>query len=155
MIVRTPTSSWSVRKVEALSSRETGVPLRRGPGGGGPEEKDGGLAGPKETRTASEMWQDAQVKESTGDRAQSFARLQYYQEAMLLYQSLADHYPRARRALDALSPGVREVLQLVYWHALHPAEVAHVIGVSSRTVKNDWRVAKMWLIRELEHGSAS
>ena len=34
-------------------------------------------------------------------------------------------------------------------------EVAHVLGVSIRTVYNDWRVAKMWLSRQLAERESS
>lgn len=34
-------------------------------------------------------------------------------------------------------------------------EVAHVLGVSVRTVHNDWRVAKMWLSRQLAERNSS
>jgi len=39
------------------------------------------------------------------------------------------------RALAALSPAVREVLQLIYWHGLRPAEVAHVVERSVADVR--------------------
>ncbi len=31
-------------------------------------------------------------------------------------------------ALENLAPPVREILHLIYWHGLHPAEAAHVTG---------------------------
>lgn len=43
--------------------------------------------------------------------------------------------PASHRALDALPPAVREVLQLIYWHELRPVEVAHVVGLPVADVR--------------------
>jgi RNA polymerase sigma factor (TIGR02999 family) len=42
-----------------------------------------------------------------------------------------------------------QIVELRFFGGLTAEEVAHVLGVSRRTVQNDWRVAKMWLAREL------
>jgi hypothetical protein len=69
--------------------------------GSGPDEKDGFLAPKAAKKSPEELWSLAQRKEATGDRARSFARIQFYQEAMLAYQSLADHHPRCGKAGEA------------------------------------------------------
>ncbi|MHC4780870.1 MAG: hypothetical protein ACYTFG_20050 [Planctomycetota bacterium] len=69
--------------------------------GGGPDKKDGGGSGSKDKPTATESWSTAQEKEATGDRVQSFGRIQWLQEAMLEYQWLADNHPRSSRSRDA------------------------------------------------------
>jgi RNA polymerase sigma factor (TIGR02999 family) len=42
-----------------------------------------------------------------------------------------------------------EVVQLHVFGGLRFREIAHVLGVSRNTAQNDWRVARMWLNREL------
>ena len=41
------------------------------------------------------------------------------------------------------------VVELMFFGGLTEAEVASVLGVSERTVKRDWRFAKLWLRRAL------
>jgi RNA polymerase sigma factor (TIGR02999 family) len=54
-------------------------------------------------------------------------------------------------ALDRLAemdPRLEKVVVLRFFSGLKVEEVAQVLGVTARTVYNDWRVAKMWLARE-------
>jgi RNA polymerase sigma factor (TIGR02999 family) len=56
-------------------------------------------------------------------------------------------------ALDALSAAdVRKgrVVELRFFGGLSVEETAEVLHVSPDTVKRDWRLAKLWLLRELE-----
>jgi len=41
------------------------------------------------------------------------------------------------------------IVELRFFAGLSVEEAAHVMGVSSRTIKREWRVAKAWLFREL------
>ena len=41
------------------------------------------------------------------------------------------------------------VAELRLFAGLEHAEIAHVLGISERTVKEDWRMARAWLSREL------
>ncbi|MHC5039386.1 MAG: hypothetical protein ACYTHM_18925 [Planctomycetota bacterium] len=68
--------------------------------GSGPDPVEP-LDSPTAKRSADEIWRTAQEKESTGDRVESFGRIQWLQEAMLEYQILVDKHPRSRWALDA------------------------------------------------------
>ncbi|MDH3464142.1 MAG: ECF-type sigma factor [Acidimicrobiia bacterium] len=55
-------------------------------------------------------------------------------------------------ALDRLarrSPRQGRVAELRLFSGMLVPEVAHVLGVSERTVKNDWKVAKAWLAATL------
>jgi len=57
------------------------------------------------------------------------------------------------RALDALAktdPRKSKVIELRFFGGLSVDEAAHVLRVSPDTVKRDWRLAKLWLLRELE-----
>jgi RNA polymerase sigma-70 factor (ECF subfamily) len=56
------------------------------------------------------------------------------------------------RALEALAVAdVRKsrVIELRFFGGLSVEEAADVLHVSSDTVKRDWRLAKLWLLREL------
>jgi RNA polymerase sigma-70 factor, ECF subfamily len=48
-----------------------------------------------------------------------------------------------------------QVVQLRYFVGLSVKEAAEVLGVSERTIKQDWTLAKLWLLRELERGGRS
>jgi RNA polymerase sigma-70 factor (ECF subfamily) len=57
------------------------------------------------------------------------------------------------RALDALAKvDVRKsrTIELRFFGGLSVEETAEVLQVSTDTVKRDWRLAKLWLLRELE-----
>jgi DNA-directed RNA polymerase specialized sigma24 family protein len=41
---------------------------------------------------------------------------------------------------------------LMFFGGLTETETAHELGVSERTVKRDWRYARLWLRRELREG---
>jgi RNA polymerase sigma factor (TIGR02999 family) len=58
-------------------------------------------------------------------------------------------------ALEALAnadPRKSQVVELRYFGGLSVQETAEVLGVSVETVARDWRLAKLWLLRELEQG---
>jgi RNA polymerase sigma factor (TIGR02999 family) len=65
-------------------------------------------------------------------------------------------------ALDEAMERLREfheraarVVELRYFGGLNREEVAEVLGISLRTVGDDWRLARAWLRRELGDGSRS
>lgn len=55
----------------------------------------------------------------------------------------------AMRRLEARDPRLAQVVRLKYYAGLEIAQVALVLGVSERTVKNDWAFARAWLERAL------
>lgn len=55
----------------------------------------------------------------------------------------------AIRRLGDRDPRMAEVVRLKYYAGLEIAQVAAVLGVSERTVKNDWAFARAWLEREM------
>lgn len=57
--------------------------------------------------------------------------------------------------LTALNPRQGRVVELRYFGGLSEEEVAGVLGVSERTVRNDWGVARAWLYKELKHGGGA
>jgi RNA polymerase sigma factor (TIGR02999 family) len=48
-----------------------------------------------------------------------------------------------------------KIVELRIFGGMSAKEVAHVLGVSRQTVQDDWRMARMWLSRELSEGSTS
>ena len=57
---------------------------------------------------------------------------------------------RALEALAATDVRKSRVIELRFFGGLSVEETAEVLHVSADTVKRDWRLAKLWLLRELE-----
>ena len=55
--------------------------------------------------------------------------------------------------LAALNPRQSQVVELRYFGGLTEEEVGEVINISPRTVRSEWKLAKVWLYRELSGGS--
>jgi len=55
----------------------------------------------------------------------------------------------ALERLAAIDPQQSRVVELRFFSGLNVEETAEVLGVSTRTVKRDWNVAKAWLRREI------
>ncbi len=51
--------------------------------------------------------------------------------------------------LEAVNPRLARVVELRYYGGLTEEETAEVLDVSRRTVIRDWRVARVWLAKEL------
>ena len=60
---------------------------------------------------------------------------------------------RALEKLAALDPRQCRVIELRFFGGLTVEETAEVLHVSPDTVKRDWRLAKLWLLRDLEGDS--
>jgi RNA polymerase sigma factor (TIGR02999 family) len=57
---------------------------------------------------------------------------------------------RALEAFARIDPRKSQVVELRFFGGLSVEETAAVLEVSAETVKRDWRVAKLWLSRELQ-----
>ena len=57
---------------------------------------------------------------------------------------------RALEALAAVDVRKSRIIELRFFGGLSVEETAEVLHVSPDTVKRDWRLAKLWLLRELE-----
>ena len=55
-------------------------------------------------------------------------------------------------ALARVDPRKEQVVELRYFAGLSVEETAAVLNVSADTVTRDWKVAKLWLLRELDGG---
>ncbi len=51
--------------------------------------------------------------------------------------------------LETEDERMARVVELRVYAGVSGREIAHLLGVSPRTVESDWKVAKMWLAREL------
>ena len=60
----------------------------------------------------------------------------------------------ALTALAVIDARKARVVELRYFGGLSEAEVGEVLGVSLATVERDWRIARLWLSRELNGKSA-
>jgi len=54
-------------------------------------------------------------------------------------------------ALTAIEPRRAQVVELRYFGGLTVEEAAEVLRVSPQTVMRDWKLARLWLVRELRH----
>jgi RNA polymerase sigma-70 factor, ECF subfamily len=74
-------------------------------------------------------------------------------EGLIMSEDRALDVVALDRALDALAKvDVRKsrTIELRFFGGLNVEETAAVLEVSPDTVKRDWRLAKLWLLRELE-----
>ncbi len=58
----------------------------------------------------------------------------------------------ALKILADLSPRQRWVVELRYFGGLSIEDTAETLSISPETVKRDWRLARAWLLRELDRG---
>ena len=61
----------------------------------------------------------------------------------------------ALKALADLDPRKSQVVELRFFGGLREEEIAEVLKVSTDTVLRDWKMAKLWLGRELRHAAAA
>jgi RNA polymerase sigma factor (TIGR02999 family) len=57
-------------------------------------------------------------------------------------------------SLAEMHPRSAQVVELRVFGGLKVTEIAHVLGLSRQTIHDDWRVAKLWLCRELAEGTS-
>ena len=61
----------------------------------------------------------------------------------------------ALKSLAKVDRRKSQVVELRYFGGLSVEEIAEVLGVSEKTVRRDWHMAKLWLYRELSKEQAS
>ncbi len=54
--------------------------------------------------------------------------------------------------LGDLDARMERLVEMRVFCGMEMGEIAHTLGISERTAYNDWRVARMWLARELSEG---
>ena len=73
-------------------------------------------------------------------------------EAILPSAEKAPEILALDEALDRLArldPRQAKIVELRFFAGMNEEEIGEALGISSRTVKRDWRVAKAWLFKEL------
>ncbi len=60
---------------------------------------------------------------------------------------------RALQRLAGVSPRQARVVELRYFMGLTEPEIAKLLGVSLMTVSRDWRIARLWLRKEMQPAS--
>ncbi len=70
-------------------------------------------------------------------------------EADARAQADAVDFTEALERLGELDKRAARVVELRFLGGLSEPEIGNVLGVSERTVRNDWRMARAWLCREL------
>ena len=60
----------------------------------------------------------------------------------------------ALSTLESQNPRQGKVVELRYFGGLSVEQIASLLGVSPRSVKRDWSLARVWLFRELQPGAA-
>ena len=58
----------------------------------------------------------------------------------------------ALTALAAVDPRKSQVVEMRFFGGLSLEETAEALHVSRDTIKRDWKMAKLWLLRELRGG---
>ena len=58
---------------------------------------------------------------------------------------------RAMTGLEAVDPRLCRIVELRFFSGFTNVEIAEAMGLSERTVRREWDVAKCWLRRELRH----
>lgn len=61
----------------------------------------------------------------------------------------ADELLALDKALDQLEPRQRQVVEFRFFAGMQEQEIATVLGVTDRTVRRDWVIARAWLYRSL------
>lgn len=56
--------------------------------------------------------------------------------------------------LEERDPRMSRIVQLRFFGGLTLAEIAEVEGTALRTLKRDWQVARLWLLKVLKDGAA-
>lgn len=59
----------------------------------------------------------------------------------------------ALNTLAAMNPRQSQIVELRYFGGLSEAETAEALGISERTVRRDWNLARAWLYRELSQAT--
>lgn len=78
-------------------------------------------------------------------------------EAMVAAEQQPEALVQLHEALDRFAefdPRRCKVVEMRYFGGMSICETAEALGLSPATVKRDWEVARLWLLRELQQGEA-
>jgi RNA polymerase sigma-70 factor, ECF subfamily len=80
-----------------------------------------------------------------------------FDEAVLVQPEPPQQFLALDEALERLAqrdPRQSRIVELRYFGGLSEEEAAEVLGISVRTVKRDWAVARAWLYKEIDKNAA-
>lgn len=100
-------------------------------------------------RSMRQVLVDAARRRATRDRGNAVLGM----EALLSTQRVSAEVLDLERALvelESLSPRQAEVVECRFYAGLSVEETAEALGVSTPTVKRDWRIARAWLAQALD-----
>jgi RNA polymerase sigma factor (TIGR02999 family) len=89
----------------------------------------------------------ARKKRGGGNRKERLESVTFAESNDAIDLIALDH---AMSKLAALYPRQADVVNLRFFGGLKMEEIAEAMSVSLRTVESDWRVARLWLARELQ-----
>jgi RNA polymerase sigma factor (TIGR02999 family) len=81
-----------------------------------------------------------------------------FDEAVLVQPEAPQQFLALDEALERLAkrdPRQSRIVELRFFGGLSDEETAEVLGISVRTVKRDWKVARAWLYKEISQGEIS
>ncbi|MFQ5462296.1 MAG: ECF-type sigma factor [Phycisphaerae bacterium] len=90
----------------------------------------------------------AQKRSSGGKRVPLDAEAALYAEQALDLIALDD----ALKRLQAFEPRWSTIIEMRFFGGCSEEEIGVMLGVSSRTIRRQWRMARAWLRREIEGG---
>jgi RNA polymerase sigma-70 factor, ECF subfamily len=95
-------------------------------------------------------------KRLTGKRGLGLANVSLDDVQLAVHQEAAEIVAlhEALEALHAIDPRKSTVVEMRYFGGLSIEETAEAMGVSVITVNRDWRLARSWLIREMNRQSS-
>lgn len=79
-------------------------------------------------------------------------RVELHEDLAIATEKLEDvlFLDEALKRLEALHPRQGKVVEMRYFGGLSLEQIASLLGVSVRSVKRDWSLARIWLFRELK-----
>ncbi len=108
---------------------------------------------------AAKLMRRVLVDHARGHRAKKRGGLQEelsLNEAFLVEAGPSEQLLALEEALQRLEerdPRASRVVELRFFGGLNEEEAAEVLGVSARTVKRDWSIAKAWLYQQIRNDS--
>ncbi|RJP37305.1 MAG: sigma-70 family RNA polymerase sigma factor [Phycisphaerales bacterium] len=78
-------------------------------------------------------------------------------DAVALYETRAYDLvvlDEALTELSALDPQLTQIVEMRFFGGMTEREIGEALGVSERTVRREWKLARMWLFRCLHGGPA-
>jgi DNA-directed RNA polymerase specialized sigma24 family protein len=114
---------------------------------------------PGHTLQTADLIQEAYLRLMDTENIQWQNRAHFFGIAANLMRRILVDYARKRQAkkrdwagigVSVMDPRQGRVVELRYFAGLSVEETARILGVSTKTVKRDWQMAKVWLREEIK-----